>query len=74
MTGRGMRGDFWAGGHVMYLDLDASYKICSLNEIYLVPLLSFFVILNEVRSDFLWIKKYRPLIFIQCTDYTKTSQ
>lgn len=47
MIGRGMRGDLWAGGHVTYLDLDASYKICSLNEIYLVPLLSFFVILNK---------------------------
>lgn len=35
MTRRGIRGVFWAGVHVPYFDLDAGYKLFSLNEICL---------------------------------------
>lgn len=36
VTAVGLRGDFWAGRNVLYLDLDVGYKVCPFNEIYLV--------------------------------------
>lgn len=55
MTRRNLRGDFWAGGHGLYLALDAGYKVCSLNEIYLVVCLCF------VHVSFLFVTHIKKL-------------